>query len=244
MNNTMTKIVILLLTLYVVDANSIGISSTVEFANESGDAIFTVSNNDGIRQYINVVVSEVRVENGQLTFTPYNRDNVADWELDVTPARAIIDVNVQKDFKASFRPKVKGDELKERVFKLDIIPTPYFAPGEKVNGAVKFAFGVSPYVIIPAKANSPIEYSVIYKGDKVHISNIGSNYFTAKIDTCLEGTSSKLRNTCSLSAHLLSGRVLIVDLPENMQHKDAINVSFSSFDNEIKHYSTFVNKGV
>ncbi|ABS06753.1 hypothetical protein [Shewanella baltica] len=243
MNNIFTRIYALLLILFFHDANSIGISSTMEFANESGDAIFTVTNTDNVRQYINVIVSEVRVENGQLTYIPYNRENVADWELEVTPARTIVDVKVQKDFKASYRPKGQSVNLKDKVFKLDIIPTPYFKPGEKVNGAVKFAFGVSSFIIIPAKENSSIQYSVIYEGDRVHIKNLGENYFTADMDTCETGVSSTLRGSCSKKAHLLSGRELVIDLPKEMKNKSAINILFSSSNGKVQQSSTFLNKG-
>ena len=243
MNNIIKKISALFLTLVCNSANSIGISSTIELANDSGVATFTVTNTDNFRQFIDVIVSEVRVENGQLTYMPYNRDNVEDWELEVTPSRTIVDPKVQKDFKASYRPKFQGSDLKDKVFKLDIVPTPYFEPGEKVNGAVKFAFGVSPFVIIPAKKSTPIKYSVIYKGDKVHIANLGDNFFKADMDTCEDDTHSKVRELCSSKAFLLSGRELIVDLPKGMQNKAAINILFSSFDDKVKQSSIFYNKG-
>lgn len=242
MKSFFAKIVMLVFFLVCNSANAIGVSSMIEFSDEFGDATITVINTDDTRQYVDVIVSEVLVENGQLTYVPYNRNNVADWELEVIPARMILEPKLQKDFKASYRPNSQEVQSKEKVFKLDIVPTPYVKPGEESANLVKMAFGVSSFIVIPRKISEPIKYSVSYRGDKLYISNLWGSYFTANIDTCNVDTPLSLRDSCSKKAHLLAGRDLVVTLPPEMQHKGAVNITFSSFDGKVKESSTFINE--
>ncbi|GEK15918.1 hypothetical protein [Aliivibrio fischeri] len=226
---------LLLAALYTYEnVAAIGINSMVEFAHE-GKGTFTISNSEDFRQFISVAVSSISIENGELVKTPYTRENIDSWSLIVRPARTIIDANLSKSFKVSYKPL--SSELKDRdkMYQLTFIPTPYFAKGESIKHAVQVAIGFAPIFVVPAEKDQELDYDVTYDGESIQLNNHGNSYIRAFFDACPEFTKGKARESCTKIAYAMSGRRLTIPLTPNMVGASTIKVDIST------HYLTYKN---
>lgn len=222
--------------LAAVPAHAIGINSMLEYADPKGKAEFTITNSEESRQYINVLITELVVENGELRKVPYTRDNVEKWVMSAHPARAIVEPEFKKSFLLMHQPIVgEPDVNKDRVFQVSFVPTPYFAEDEIMqNSAVKMAFGFAPLVIVPAKEPQPLAYDMTYRGDKVTVINNGNTAFTLFLDGCPENTAEKERSKCSTDAVVLAGRKLNVALPASMVSQSTLKAKMATYGNKFK----------
>lgn len=222
-----------------MSAQAIGINSMLGYADAQGEAEFVITNSEDYRQYINVAISELSVERGQIHKTPYTRDNLSEWALEAHPARTILEPGFKKVFSLNYRPRSGEVRLdRDRVFQVSFVPTPYFAEGEKRH-AVKMAFGFAPLLIVPAKEVQPLAYDIRYRGDKVTVTNKGSTFFTLYLDGCPKGSIERKR--CSVDATVLAGRVLDVALPTAMQSMPTLRAKLASYGNKYK-VETTLNK--
>lgn len=227
---------LLLAALYSYDSVAvIGINSMVEFAHE-GKGIFTISNGDDARQFINVAVSSIKVEKGELVKTPYTRENIDSWSLTVRPARTVIDPLLSKDFKVSYKPLDPKLKNKDKMYQLTFIPTPYFAKGEPAKNVVQLAIGFAPIFVVPAEKDQPFDYDVTYDGQNILLNNQGNSYIRAFFDACPESTKGKAREACTKLAYAMSGRRLTVPLTPGMLGASKIKVDIST------HYLTYKAK--
>lgn len=225
-----------------MSAHAIGINSMLGYASAQGEAEFVITNSDDYRQYINVAISELLVERGQIKKVPYTRDNLNEWALEVYPARTILEPGFKKAFSLKYQPRsgvLRRDQ--DRVFQVSFVPTPYFAEGEKTH-AVKMAFGFAPLLIVPAQEAQPIEYEMNYRGDKVTVTNKGSTFFTLYLDGCPKGTANSARKNCSVDATVLAGRELNVALPVAMQSQSTLRAKMASHGNKFKAETTLNRK--
>jgi hypothetical protein len=224
-----------------VPANAIGINSMLQYTDSSGRAEFTITNSEDSRQYINVHITELLVENGEIRKIPYTRDNVDTWVMSAHPARAIVEPGFKKSFLLMHQPIVgEPDFNKDRVFQVSFVPSPYFDEDEVVqkNSAVKMAFGFAPLVIVPAKAPQPLDYKMAYVGDKVTVVNDGNTAFTLFLDGCPENTAEKERGKCSADAVVLAGRKLNVALPTAMLGKSTFKAKVATYGNKFSAETT------
>lgn len=216
------------------NAQAIGIDSMLVYTDENGEGEFVVTNSEDYRQYINVAISELTVEGGQIKKTSYNRENLSDWALEIHPSRTILEPGFKKVFSLKYQPKNNEHRLdQDKVFQVSFVPTPYFAEGEKEH-AVKMAFGFAPLLIVPAKELKPLQYDLSYRGDKVKVVNKGNSFFTLYLDGCSKNTPVQARQQCSVSATVLAGRELDVTLPLEMQSKATLNAKMASHGNKLK----------
>lgn len=213
-------------------AKAIGISSMLEYADESGQTVFTVSNNEPYRQYINTAVSELTVVNGAIKKMPYTRDNIDKWALDIRPARTILEPGFKKNISVQYQPKgiVRSD--RDRVFQISFVPTPYFEEGEQQQ--VKIAFGFAPLLIVPAKDTQPLSYELRYQGDNVIVTNKGDGFFSLSLDSCKQETPENIRQECSTSVTVLAGRTLSVKLPKGMTKAATLQAKLFSYGNKFR----------
>jgi P pilus assembly chaperone PapD len=234
---------LLAVALMASQAQAIGISSMLEYADERGEATYTISNTDDYRQYINTAISEVSVVNGVLKNTPYTRNNIDIWALEVRPARTILEPGFKKNIMVKYQPK-KGIERadRDRVFQLSFVPTPYFAEGEKPL-QVKVAFGFAPLLIVPAKQPQPLKYEMVYRGDKVVVTNKGDTFFSLTLDGCGKNVPAKVRDACVSTATVLAGRTLNIELPKDVVGVPELKASMFSYGNKFKAQSTLVKQG-
>lgn len=214
-------------------AKAIGISSMLEYADERGQAIFTVSNGDSYRQYINTAVSELTVVNGEIKKMPYTRDNIDKWAVDIRPARTILEPGFKKNIVVQYQPKDIARSDRDRVFQVSFVPTPYFEEGEEQQ-QVKIAFGFAPLLIVPAKDTQPLSYELRYQSDSVIVTNRGDGFFSLSLDGCKKGTPEKIRQECSTSAIVLAGRTLSVKLPKGMTKTTTLQAKLFSYGNKFR----------
>lgn len=222
-----------------VPAQAIGINSMLEYTDPKGKAEFTVTNSEESRQYVNVLISELIVENGDIRKVPYTSKNVDKWVMAAHPARAIVEPGFKKSFLLVHQPIVgEPDMNRDRVFQVSFVPTPYFAEDEKKGSAVKMAFGFAPLVIVPAKEPQPLAYDMTYRGDKVTVVNNGNTAFSLFLDGCPKGTAEKERSKCSADAVVLAGRRLNVALPAAMTTQSTLQAKLATYGNKFKAEAT------
>ncbi|AUV88084.1 hypothetical protein LL295_06495 [Vibrio campbellii] len=210
-----------------LSSHAIGIDNMMTFAdNDKGH--FTITNSEDYRQFIQVAMSKVTTQDGQLVKTPLTRNNLPDWDIAVRPARTVIDPRLQKNFEVSYQPKVGADKTKDHMYQVTFVPTPYFAKGEANKQALQVAVGFAPYFIVPAEKDAPFNYEMSFKGKTFHLHNYADTYLHAVLDTCSTGTVGKTREDCNKVIYTLAGRDLNVSLPKNMQGVDSIKVSLST----------------
>lgn len=222
-------------------AKAIGISSMLEYTDELGQAMFTVSNGEPYRQYINTAVSELTVVNGEIKKMPYTRDNIDKWVLDVRPARTILEPGFKKNILVQYNPKGVERSDHDRVFQLSFVPTPYFEEGEEKQ-QVKIAFGFAPLLIVPAKETQPLAYELRYEGNSVVVTNKGNGFFSLSLDGCAKNTPVKVRQECSTSATVLAGRTLSVKLPNAMTKATALQAKLLSYGNKFNAETTLTKR--
>lgn len=224
-------------------AHAITVSSMLEIADGEGKAEIAVTNTESYRQYLNIAVSEITVKDGEIIETPYTRDNIENWSIEVRPTRSIIDAGFKKTITAKFI----GDRetlTQDRTFKITIIPSPYFKPGEEPENVMKLVFGFAPVIIIPAENSTPeIDYQLSYKGDKVYIENKGDSFFTAYLNTCKNGFESQETKDCSTRVNVLAGRKMAINLSGLMKTRPTLHVKLKSYGNRSEVLGTYKNEG-
>ncbi|WP_425669761.1 hypothetical protein ACPSL3_07650 [Vibrio owensii] len=211
----------------------ITINSMINFADKNVSE-FVVVNDDTERQFINVQVREVKVdEQGNLIKIPYTRENIDTWSVSSMPARGILEPNAKKAFRVKYEALPSHDENADKIYQVSFIPTPYRGEGESSDSSVKMAVGFSPYFIVPSNVDHPLSYDVKHNGKTISIHNKGKSYIHASFDTC--GSSGQGESdSCHQKAFILSGRTVTIPLPASMQ-KD-ISVEF------LTHHSKFEEK--
>ncbi|AUW07485.1 hypothetical protein [Vibrio campbellii] len=211
------------------NANALGVDSLIKVMDSKRDVI-NVSNSDGFRQFVNMEISDVSVVNGNLINTPYTKENISSWTLELRPNKMILDNGQTK--KVSLR--YTGEEIRERdkVYSLSITPTPYYSEGDALPNTVQMVVGFAPYVIVPATIDSPLAYKIEYKEDHVLIHNTGNTYFRAFLKVC-DSTSLKVpASQCAADAYVLSGRKMQIKLPDRV--KDNANITLRTNNSQYK----------
>lgn len=206
---------------------SIGIDAMVKFTDQ-GQGEFVVTNSADYRQFIQVAITALSVEEGQLTKMPYTRDNIDQWRLQVIPARTAIDVGMQKAFRVQYEPQSQTERQQDHAFQLTFVPTPYFTDEEPHKNTVQMAVGFAPVLIVPADEDKPLSYRMTRDGDQLYIQNTGGTYFRALLDVCPAEAKGKVRETCMKTIYVLAGRDFSVELPAVFQQAEQINARLST----------------
>ena len=164
--------------------------------------------------------------------TPFNRENMSQWDLTTHPARTVIDAGMQKTFQVQYQPlDEKSAFTKDRVYKIAFVPTPYTPAGE-TQASVSFAIGFAPFFIVPAKEDRPIKFELTHQGAQLELINHGETYVRAYIDGC-QG-DEKDRNHCENLMYAVSGRHLTIPLTESMQDAPRIKLHLTTNQGKYK----------
>ncbi|WP_305816420.1 hypothetical protein [Photobacterium leiognathi] len=228
------KIKSMLLTSIVASssANAIGIDQMIKFA-DNDEAVFTITNNDGYRQYVSAYISDVKVKDGELTYIPYTRDNLADWSLEVRPPRSVVDDRMRKNFKAIHKNTVDNENF-DQVYQITFVPTPYFPDGKKEEHAVQVAVGFAPLLVVPAKKDQPLNFVMSYKNNKVKVKNSGGSYLNVFMNTCPVTAVGEERDNCYKVVYALKDRDLNIDLTPEMLTADKLEVEVRTHNGDFK----------
>lgn len=223
--NLFNKPLLLTLATLVIPSvvNAIEINSMLLVADSNGEATFTIKNTQENRIYMNVGMQEIHIKGGELTKTPYSRENVGYWKIDVRPAKTILDVNQIKDFKVSMKC---GDscEDKDEIFQIGFVPTPYFGEGEEQLVSTVIGFGA---VFLKPGTDKPIQQDSFFNGQKFVIENKGESFFQARVTNCAKNTAKEDINNCTKNITVLPGRKFELQLTPEMQ-KDYLDVYLST----------------
>lgn len=208
---------------------ALGVDSLIKIM-DSNQEVMTVSNQDGYRQFVNLNISEVSVVDGKLVPTPYSKENIDTWSLETRPSKMILDDGQSKKFSIRYF----GDQTlnKDRLYSIGVVPTPYYSEGEAPPNTVQMVVGVAPYVIVPAKQDKPLSYSVKYEDKAVVVKNLGETYFRAVVKGCDSVALKRPVRECANSSYVLSGRELRITLPEKSNQE--IEVSLNTNNNTYK----------
>ncbi|EEX66637.1 hypothetical protein [Vibrio metoecus] len=225
------NISLLSLALTPLFGQAMGIDSMLN-TTVNGKTDFTVTSGASYREFIQVGIAEIKVENGELVKTPYTRDNINTWSLMVRPARTVIEPKQDKLFQVEHSPTPVTDSSKDHVYQLSFIPTPYFAEGESVTHAVKLALGFAPVVIVPAKEDKPIRYKMQRDGDRLMLKNNGDTYLRVILNSCSRGETES--DKCRKVYQVLSGRNLSIPLSDSMAKAPELKVELSTHNLDYK----------
>lgn len=222
------KVSLLGLVLMPTFVQAIGIDSMMKFT-ESGKTDFVVTSNAVYREFIQVGITELSVENGEIVKLPYSRENIDKWSLLVRPARTVIEPKLSKLFQVEYAPVSIKSATEDHAYQLSFIPTPYFSEGEPVTHSVTVAMGFAPVVIVPAKEDKPIHYEIKYNNEGLVLKNTGETYLRAVLDACSDDKDQKQElESCSTVVYALAGRHLPIQLSEKMKHASHIKVELST----------------
>lgn len=212
------------------NSGALGVDSLIKLMDDTQDT-FTVSNNDGYRQFVNLMISEVKIIDGELSQMPYDKDNIADWTLEVRPNKLILDNGQSK--KILVRYIGEGQRKQDKLYSISIMPTPYYTENEVPNNTVQMVIGVAPYVIMPASIDAPLQYSVKYSKEYIEVTNFGGTYFNANVKACDSIELKVPVEECISTSYVLSGREIKIPLPERT-NKGNVEVSFRTNNNTYK----------
>lgn len=208
---------------------ALGVDSLIKIMDSNLD-VMTVSNQDGYRQFVNLHISEVDVVDGKLIPMAYTKENIDRWSLETWPSKMIIDDGQSKKF--SIRYIGDEDLDHDRIYSIGVVPTPYYSEGEAPPNTVQMVIGVSPYVIVPAKTDKPLSYSVKYEDKAIVVKNLGETYFRAVVKGCDSIALKRPVRECVNSSYVLSGRELTIALPEKSNKE--VEVSFKTNNSTYK----------
>lgn len=240
MKNISIVITLFKLLLCSLYANAIEINSLFQIADHKGETVFIIKNTEDKRLFLNVGMFEVNIVDGELQQTPYTRDNIKDWKINVKPARTIIDSGYSKDFRVKMNCGVNCNDDRDQMFSLAFVPSPYIDNDDKPQHAVQMAVGFSAIYLYPGK-DQPLNYKVSYKDNKLNFINNSKSYIEVIINSCKESGFFDVQDIeCSKTIRVLSGRHLDYILPDNMQ-KDKLFLNIKTHKG-IYQESIVVNK--
>ncbi|CAE6964664.1 Chaperone [Vibrio sp. B1ASS3] len=216
MYNKFKKIILIGLLNVPFCSQAIEISSLFNVADKDGSATISIKNTQNKRIFLNAGMAKLEVLDGEIQKTPYNRDNIDDWEIDVRPSRTIIDVGQSKDFKVTVRCKPDCNDDIEGYYQIAFVPTPYFDANEHPDQAVQMAVGFGSVFVNPIE-DVEIKYEAEYDNDEVTVENKGRSFLKARIMNCPANTKTENLGECTKAFTVLPGRKLSVKVPENMQ---------------------------
>lgn len=224
---TITINCILFMVCFTSYAQAIEINTLINVADKTGKATYSIINTQDKRLFLKAEISEVTIVDGEIVKTPYVRENIEDWEVDVRPARTIIDVGQTKDFEVTMRCKDKCVNDSDQFYQVAFVPTPYFDGETKPKNSVQMAIGFGAILINPA-FDQPIEYKAEYDHDEVMVKNMGKNYLKGRLDTCKENKdNSSKSDSCIKAFNVFPGRTMSIKLPDNMQ-KPYVDLTLST----------------
>lgn len=207
--------------------HAIEIDTLINVTDQKGKATFSITNTQDKRLFLNVGMSKVTVVDGEIVKIPYVRENIEDWEIDVRPARTIIDVGQTKDFEVTMRCKDKCANDKDQFYQVAFVPTPYFDGESKPEKSVKMAIGFGATLINPAH-DQPIKYNAKYNYDEVIVENVGGTYLKGRLNACDESNDkASTTSSCIKAFNLLPERTMTIKLPDIMQ-KPYVDLTLST----------------
>ncbi|MGF1873324.1 hypothetical protein [Photobacterium indicum] len=216
--------VLLLLTTVPASAMSISSLMLVNSDHQKGKAgIFTLTNSDDITYFLQTTVSKIDIKNNQIIKTPYNRSNLAEWDIVTKPSKVVIEPKMIKELMVEEVCGQQCSSARDRVYQIDITPVSYETKGGSKQNKVNMLFGFAPYYIVPAK-ESNVQYSLGFDGRTLNVSNSGNTLIKMVINQCEGKTAAELdalkkdkTKRCRINYTVLAGRDRDLELPPELR---------------------------
>ncbi|AUI87482.1 hypothetical protein BS333_13750 [Vibrio azureus] len=217
----LSQVIIFLLLSISFGSTALEINSMMLVSAYDDESVFTIKNNENARIFVSTSISELFIKNGEIEMVDYNRNNIFDWRINLSPRKTIIEPGRKKDFfitlsDTNLDPKSNNID---RAFQISFIPQAYVSEGMEKTNHVNFTIGLGPLFIL-AGEEQPINYDIKYDGKILYIHNKGNSFIRANLDSCKyiksEGTD------CTQEFVVLAGRKLNVNLKEGLMSDDIL----------------------
>ena len=200
------------------------IDTMVKVADKGGAGVFTLINETEKANFIKTDISKVNIANNVVSYTPYVKENLKDWELMVTKPKLILDPFRTKNVGVRSLCAKSCNVSTDQVYRVQFTPSIYYHNGEKQESAVNFNYGFAPIFVIPAQ-KSEINYTIENKGKMLRVKNEGNTFLKIHIDQCTANVTTK----CSQRITVLAGRDREFKLLENAV-APTINLAIANHD--------------
>lgn len=214
-------------------ANAFNVDKMIVVADQKGNGIVTLVNDERHPIFVNGKVDEIKVVDGdKIVRESYTRDNLDDWKISLTHPRLVLRPGEEKDVSIrSLCHNISCDNSKDLMFMLPFTPSRYKEESEGIQG-VEINYGFSPVYIIPTTKPS-FDYKIYNHGDKLRVDNSSNTLIEVYVNSC----SADNITQCKQKFTVISGREKSYSLLKGVQ-SEQINVTVTSYDksysNEMK----------
>ncbi|MUJ38313.1 hypothetical protein [Aliivibrio fischeri] len=209
-------------------AQALQIDTMVKVADKGGSGVFTLVNDTDKASFIKTSISKVNIKENTISYTPYVKDNLKEWEIATTQPKLILDAFRTKNIGVRSLCSESCDNSEDQVYRIKFIPSVYYREGEKQESAVNFNYGYAPIFIIPAK-KSNIKYTIENKGTVIRVKNESNTFLQLHINQC----TADITTDCSQRLTVLAGRDREFKLLDNSKNQ-ILNISIGNHD--LKYY--------
>jgi len=215
---------LLSLLLLSTGAQALQIDTMVKVSDKGGSGVFTLTNETDKASFIKTKVSKVDISDNVVSYIPYVKENLKDWEVTTTQPKLILDPHRTKNIGVRSLCAESCDTSKDQVYRVEFTPSVYYKKGEKQESAVNFNYGYAPIFVIPA-AKSDIKYTIENKGKTLRIKNDGNTFLKIHVNQC----TSEVTTGCSQRLTILAGRDKEFKLLDNAVNS-SINLAIGNHD--------------
>lgn len=206
-------------------SHAFSIDKMLLISSDDGNGVFTLTSSKGEPEYIKGSVSQVKVNNGELTKIELTKDNLPLWDLALLPNKLILNPGERRRVSVKNLCQVNCDNLeKDKVYQVTFIPS--VIDGEESKSRIGINYGYAPYYIVPAE-NANVDYDIKYDGNEIQVENKGNTFFYMQIDNCRPDSIS---NQCKQTNTILAGRKKTIKLADGLKNVDSLSVKVANHD--------------
>lgn len=212
-NHCLTVFVLILLCGLRIQAHAFTVDNMFILADDKGNGVVTLHNNDDYPIFITSEVQELQVHGRDIDRVIYTRDNLKDWKVSLTHGKVILKPGESKDVGIrNLCHNVSCESDKDLMFSLPFSPSPYVT-GEDTSSRVQINYGYAPVFIIPT-SRPQYDYQLRYKGDQVTVNNNSNTVIYVTLDGCETG-----QKRCKQTYTVIAGREKTFQLLQGMQRE-------------------------
>ena len=176
---------------------------------------FELTNNTETPMFISAQVVEQDISANGVVEIPYTAKNVAQWKINVNPAKFVLMPNESKVAYINVN-KCANDQAckrdKDAVFAINFVPQVYVPEGSEQQSSVGIMFGFAPnFVLLADKQDIDYALDVVTgkEQDQLKVTNTGNTLLTVMVDQCQQS-----EDKCETYRYVYGGRTASIDLPQ------------------------------
>ena len=176
---------------------------------------FELTNNTETPMFISAQVVEQDISAAGVAEIPYTAKNVAQWKINVNPAKFVLMPNESKVAYINVN-KCANDQAckrdKDAVFAINFVPQVYVPEGSEQQSSVGIMFGFAPnFVLLADKQDIDYALDVVTgkEQDQLKVTNTGNTLLTVMVDQCQQS-----EDKCETYRYVYGGRTASIDLPQ------------------------------